>query len=417
MVSACQKPTDSIGEAIQPEGDLMNAFQTDTTTLHARTLKIDSVASDFYSNIMIGNYVDDVFGVVRTTGIMQFIPSTSQPRYGTLIRVDSVVLSLVYQNATYGKNVPMYFNVREVLDNLQYDSTYYNHSSIATAPHNLMAAGMEVLDPRPELSTSQSTGNRPALRLHLNKQLGEKLLTADTDILDDKSLFKSFFRGLAVSSETVDGQVINYVKGDPDTKLRVYYANLDGTEEVLNTADFIIANNSCKAFTLIDQHYYGTDLQGLSSTESIDGSQLAYMQSGGGTRVAVNISSAKWLNQIQGVTINRAELIIPYDKAAKFLPISTFLVFYKPEGQSYYSSANTGGIVNASSGLYRINITNHLQSYLAGTIKSDEIILQPDYVLTEFSNSWSVRRSLIHGPQFNPQNAQENMRLVITYSY
>lgn len=416
VLSSCKKPVDGLGKSIQPEDDLINAIQTDTTSLFAKTVKVDSVTSDFYSNIMIGNYVDSDFGVVRARGVLQFIPSTSKPRYADNIRIDSVVLSLTYQNATYGKNVPMSFNVRELMDDLEYDDSYYSNSKVTTGFQNLMKPGMEIQDPNPEIASVSGLDYTPALRLQLRHSLGEKLLTADTSVLDDANLFKSFFSGLVIGSETIDGQVINYVQSDAASKLTVYYAELGGTEEILNSADFIVSKSSCKAFTQIEHHYNGTSLQGINNTNDIDGSQYCYLQSGEGTRVAIDISSVNWLNDYKGVTINKAELIIPYDNISKYSPLNSILVFYKPENSEYFTYAQTGGNVNVSTGLYRINLTAHIQEYLTGNIDTDEILLQPVYTLSQYSNSWSVARSLLHGPEYS-SDIKQNMRLVITYSY
>lgn len=415
-LSSCKKPADGLGKSIQPEDDLINAIQTDTTSLFVKTVKVDSVASDFYSNIMIGNYVDPHFGVVKTKGVIQFIPSTSKPRYAENIRIDSVVLTLAYQNATYGKNVPMAFNVKELLNDLDYDKSYYTNSKVNTGYQNLIKPGMETQNPNPEMASVTGLDYTPALRLHLRHSLGEKLLTADTIVLDDAALFKSFFNGLVINSETIDGQVINYVQSDAASKLTVYYAELGGTEEVLNTADFIVSKSSCKAFTQIEHQYHGTALQGISTSNNINGSQYCYLQSGEGTRVAIDISSVNWLKDYEGVTINRAELIIPYDKSSKYSPLSSILVFYKPEDSEYFTYTQTGGNVNVSTGLYRINLTAHIQEYLTGSIGTDEILLQPVYTLSQYSNSWSVARSLLYGPEYS-SDIKQNMRLVITYSY
>lgn len=414
-LASCTKPETGIGESIQPAEDLLYAYQTDTTTLFAKTVAVDSVASDFYSNVMIGNYVDDKFGAVQTTGVLQFIPSTSKPRFNNVIRVDSVVLSLVYQNAVYGKNVPMYFNVNEVTELLDYSKTYYTNSVIQTAPQNLIKAGMEILDPKPEAASGTNTIT-PALRLHLHHSLAEKLMNADTTILDNSAQFKEFFGGLAIHSETMDGQVINYLPYDPATRLTIYYASAGDTAEVLNSSDFIVSRSNCKAFTLINRQYNGTALAPLQQGDAVDGSHYCYLQSAGGTRVAIDLKNTKWLNQFEGVTINRAELIIPYDNSEKHAPIGSVLVVYKEPGQSFFTETQSGGNVNVSTGLYRINITNHLQNYLKGDIASDEIYIQPVFTLAQYTNSWSVARSLLHGPQFS-DDIKQNMRLVITYSY
>jgi len=376
---SCKKPIDALGDSIQPEDDMIGAFQTDTTTLFARTLKVDSVTSDFYSNIMIGNYMDEDFGVVRTTGVLQFIPSTSKPRYAEDIRIDSVVLSLVYQNAVYGKNVPLYFNVNEVLDNLDYSTSKFTNSIVNTSNENLIKAGLEVIDPNPELASVSGLGYTPALKLYLEHSLGEKLLSADTSVLDDNSLFKDYFGGLAISSETINGQVINYIQSDAATRLTVYYAELGGPDEIPNSADFIVSKSTCKAFTQIKHQYRGTPIQNLALGQDIDGGQNCYLQSGQGTRVAIDINNTKWLKEYRGVTINRAELIIPYEHNSKYNPIESILIFYKENGSEFFTYAETGGNVNVSTGLYRVNLTNHLQKYLAGNVNTDEILIQPVY--------------------------------------
>lgn len=414
-IASCTKPESGIGENIQPAEDLLYAYQTDTTTLYAKTVAVDSVLSDFYSNVMIGNYVDDKFGVVQTTGVLQFIPSTSKPRFNNVVRIDSVVLSLVYQNAVYGKNVPMYFNVNEVTETLDNTKNYYDNSVIATASQNLVKSGMEFLDPKPE-SASSTANVTPALRLHLKHSLGQKLINADTTILDNPAQFKEFFSGLAIRSETMDGQVINYLQNDPATRLTIYYATASDTGDVQNFNDFVVSRSNCKAFTLINRQYNGTALAPLQQDSDVAGNDLCYLQSGGGTRIAIDIKNTKWLQQYEGVTINRAELILPIEKSEKHAPIGSVLVVYKESGDSFFKETQAGGNLNLSTGLYRINITNHLQSYLNGDIVSDEIYIQPVYTLAQYTNSWSVARSLLRGPQFS-NDILQNMRLVITYSY
>jgi hypothetical protein len=414
-MASCTKPESGIGESIQPAEDLLYAYQTDTTTLFARTVAVDSVISDFYSNVMIGNYVDDKFGAVQTTGVLQFIPSTSKPRFNNVIRIDSVVLSLVYQNAVYGKNVPMYFNVNEVTETLDNTKSYYDNSVIATASQNLMKPGMEFLDPNPEAASSTNNVT-PALRLHLKHSLGQKILNADTTILDNPTQFKEFFSGLAIRSETMDGQVINYLQNDPATRLTIYYASASDTGEVQNFNDFVVSRSSCKAFTLINRQYNGTALAPLQQGNDAAGNDFCYLQSGGGTRVVIDLKNTKWVKEFEGVTINRAELILPYEKSEKYAPIGSMLVVYKEPGESFFKETQAGGNVNISTGLYRVNITNHLQNYLNGDVISDEIYIQPVYTLAQYANSWSVARSLLRGPQFSG-DIKQNMRLVITYSY
>lgn len=417
VFQACKKPLDGAGEDLVLN-DLLGAFQNDTTPLTARTVKGDTIntTSTIYGNIMVGNYQDHVFGTVATSGYIQLDLSTVNPRFPENFTVDSVVLSLAYFGRSYGQNDPLYYQVHELDAIFDSSKTYFSSSSIAVKPGNLIKPGYETVDPRPELVTNTTGAVAPSLRIRLKESVGTTLLSLDTTVLDKFNHFKEYFKGLRISSATIDGQVVNYDISNSATKLIVYYHDNEDPEAETTDYNFIFSSR-CRAFTEIDQQYNGTSISGIFSPDGIDGNELCYAQSGGGSNVIVDLSQTAWLKNYPNITINRAELVVPYNAAEKPAPINLLLARYKDSDGKFKllkddgMTQTVGGSVRTTSGLYSFNITGHLQSYLRGDLTSPEIYLIPN------AGILSVTRSILHGPGFNPDVKTENMRLIITYSF
>ncbi len=427
ILASCKKPDESIGESLQPTEDHFNTVQTDTTTISAVVMKRERNRIDLYANLLVGNYVDDVFGTVRATSVFQLAPSRTMPVPRTKedisnipIAIDSVILSLVYQPESYGKNVPMYFEVNELEEMLYIDSTYYSDYNIRKEITNLIEPGFEVNNTTPEFSSSTATDPKAYLRLRIRDVVGKKLL--DEYPLDDFLEFRNYLRGLVLSSKTVDGRVLSFFAAD--TKLTVYYHKLPDPS-VSNTSVGLFYEfeytSSCESFSKIDHQYFASPLASLSATNELDGNVNCYAQSANGTRLRIDLSNVRWLSEIPGVSINKAELVLPYDNESKFNPIDGLLLTYHKyeDSETYQKVADSlyiGGSVNRSGGMYRLNITRHVQSILNNEISSTDVFIT-DFPIVGSYNSIGVRRSLLRGPLFSPDTRSQNMRLVLTYSY
>ena len=417
-IASCKKPTDGVGEDLV-SGDLLGAMQTDSTRLSARTIKGDTIntSSTVYGNVMIGNYQDLQFGTVSTASYMQFDLSTVNPRFPENMVVDSVVLALAYFGRSYGKNEVLYYQVQQLSENIDSSRTYYSNDVLSVNSSNQIKPGFEWVDPKPELITGSTiSSNVPTLRIRLKEEIGTTLLNLDTAVLDKFNHFKEYFKGLRISSSTLDGQVVNYDISNSATKLIIYYRDLDQAEPITQDYNFIFTSR-CKAFTGIQQQYNGTPLTSIYDESGISGNSLCYAQSGGGTFVAVNISEVTWLNDYPNITVNRAELIVPYESDEKFAPINLLLARYKKADGKFSLLRDdemtllVGGGVRIGAGLYSLNITGHVQSYLRGEIESDDIYLIPN------AGILTTTRSILRGPEYNTEVKSENMRLAITYSF
>lgn len=423
LLFSCKKPDETFGESLQPESDKLYATQTDSFSLAAQVFKKERTRVDLFANFMTGNYVDDVFGTVRCEAVFQLAPSNTitppnadTSLTGSTLILDSVMIQLPLQAEAYGKSVPMYFTLHELLDEIHIDSTYYSDFEVHKKSQNLIYPGREWQHPKPEsISSSDST---TLFSIRLQDEFGYFLL--ERAPLNSFSDFRDFFHGLVLSTTTIDGRVLSVAASD--TKIILHYHTLDDPawyESDLNRTYELVYTSSCESFTKVDHQRFGTVLSPLAFDQEIDGSQYCYAQHAASTRIRVDLSDVLRLQNDPLITINKAELVVPYDYDSKYAPIDLLTLTYTKDGSNYLKTIDStyiGGLVNKSDGLYRFNITRHIQGILNGEVETSDVYIT-DYPLTTLYNSMGVRRSLLHGPYFSSTDPHQNMRLLITYSY
>jgi hypothetical protein len=412
----CKRPDESLGEGIQPGDDRLFVAVTDSFQLSTTTERVDSLRTDLFANILVGNYVDEQFGAVKCRGVMQFAPDPSASVLPENLEVFSVELKLAYQPEAYGNNTPMYFQVQQLQEPIYLDSAYYNHYLPQRSPENLILSGQETQVTRSEYASALSTGTIEYLTLKLKPTLGQYLMAGDT-ALTTFDAFSEYFNGLVISSSTMDGRVVSFAT--INSSMTVYY-RYQGENRVNIGSYTFKYTSSCEAYSVIEQQYYGSALQSLTVSSPLVDNEVAYLQGGGGTRVRLNLSDVLWLRDLPHVVINKAELVVPFDAETKYDRLDSVNVVYeKTEGAYALTSdfaRNAGGNFRRAPGHYRFIITNHIQSLLVGEIENTELLMVASPRVAGAYNSLGVRRSFLHGPSFSDDKTL-NTRLVITYSY
>jgi hypothetical protein len=230
VLAGCKKPDESLGENIQPSDDLLYASVTDSFQLQMSTERVDSLRTDLFANVLVGNYVDDQLGAVKCRGVMQFAPDATADPLPDNVEVFSGDLKLAYQPEAYGNNAPMYFQVQQLNQPIYLDSAYYNNDLPQRSLTNLIISGQETQSTRSEYASVLSTGTIEYLTLKLQPTFGQFLLASDSALTDFDS-FSEYFNGLAISSSTMDGRVVSFAT--INSSLTVYYRYMDGADITL----------------------------------------------------------------------------------------------------------------------------------------------------------------------------------------
>jgi hypothetical protein len=414
LLQGCSKPEITGGDGLLPEGDALSAFQTDTITLRVTSEREDSLRTDELSVSLIGSYIDPVFGAVNASAVTQVRLSASSAEFPVSYEIDSVVLALVYGGELYGQITNQFFVVNELDEDLFLDSNYYSNRPVALKPENLMKEGYESQKIRP-VSYLQVTGDSivPQLRLHLRESFGQHLMSpADPGVLSSDESFRSYLKGFQIS--TTDGKdgIFNVDLVDPDSKLVIYYRDLDGVEPDTTSYSFGITSD-CARYTRLGHTYSGTALSGIPDGP-LDGAMECYVQAGAGTKVRIEMPHLNEFNALEGRTINGAQLVIPFEDDARYSPLDQLVLLYEDtEGKLRVlpdqTSQSIGGRADFSDRLYRFQIGRYVQQVINGDIASRGL-----YLLSTRAGV-SVNRVVCRGPDFST-NPNQRMRLILTVS-
>ncbi|MBK7968676.1 MAG: DUF4270 family protein [Bacteroidetes bacterium] len=246
-IAACGEP-DAIGIEVQPQGDNINVFYTDTVTLDVTTIREDSLVTDekVASLNLAGSYFDPVFGIHNASFFAEVkLPNNnSNFSFGTSPVLDSVVLTLGYSDY-YGDTLsPMNYQVFRLTENMIADTSYYSNDQIAFSDQ--LFNGTVTISPKDSVELGTSTF-APHLRLRLDQNFGDAMLAADVSNYLDNAAFVNFFKGIHVKTAPAagvnSGNIASFNLLASISRLTFYYSNSTGTGL---TANFEINSTSSR---------------------------------------------------------------------------------------------------------------------------------------------------------------------------
>ena len=434
--SSCKKDIDTAGYNIIGQGKDLNVIYTDTFTVEAYTVQMDTLATHRQSYYMLGAMNDADFGTTKAHIITEFnLPggASSFTFGGATAKIDSVVLQLPFATSTsyYGDtNSIQEFQVYTLAENLSFDSIYRsNRVPKYSTPYinNFVDNGIDfnldtywkglfrLSDTLTYALGTQSEILVPHLRIKLNNNFRHFFRDLDIQGNLNSTVFKTFFKGLyikSISNPSLNQGVISYLN---------LYANSTNT-----TAGIAVYyNDSLKALFPINygaesrynpfEHFdFPHKLQQLLPKDSIkviNGTpqDISYLQGGAGTKIRLNLPSIfELLKTHPNVLINGAELVVPIVNGSD-------VGNYTTPGQLLLTSSDSLGhntylyqkdllieAVNYSGGLflggrkeYRFNFARTI-AYLYDQYKQGRNYNYGFYVIVPADNPVSAARAIIN---------------------
>ena len=412
MAVQCQRPEQEIGLELQPEEDLLSVYQTDTITLDVTTVREDSLRTDKLSSATLGNYIDPIFGVVKSSFYNQIRIASPDIDFGIGAVADSLYFTLMYSGAPYISAVDQEFEVYEVMEDMYVDSAYYSNQDLAYGTENLVHPDQGITKVSfVDLVTIGEDTLRNGIKIRMSSEFADRLINAGVDVYNSNDDFLEYFKGVYVRSVSGNGAVLRFNTLDSQSRMRLFYHNDTDT----TFFDFNL-NSRCATYNRFEHGYQG-DLSPINYGEAIDGSQKAYIQAGSGLKTRITLPHIENLNLIEGRTINRAELIVPiadYDNRYR-KQLNLFILTQNEAGedvsvpdQSLFG-VDIGGGFNEELQSYVFNVPRYTQQLLNGD--------QENVLLLVSSNSGvTATRVVVNGPEASPDDPSQNMRLVLTYS-
>ncbi|MDR6562700.1 MULTISPECIES: DUF4270 family protein [unclassified Arcicella] len=476
ILSACEDPK-GVGSDVFVED--IGLLYTDTLTVDASTVLLDSIASYSTSNLLVGRLIDPTLGAVQATAYFQISNLTADTIRSNVdtagrsnvkwitypSKNDSIRLILPYSFVQGDTLQNQSFKVYQLASTATLDPTtvYYNNSTgPALNPTPIGQLNNVKIRPiRDKRVIQGTTGKFDSLRIPITEPSFVKFLESQRDIAKTEALvgtgFKEIVRGLALVSESNNNAaILGFASGGVQMQLYYHYKytytvrNSANTSDSTVTVDTTKSNNFYVAITNADGTSFnarfnkitptrtGTTISKLTkATDILPASQTnneAYLQSGTGVAIKVTFPSLLKLKENKDIAINKAQLILePKGNPAGYTyPSDLILVETTPANRplrttttgdgsfSFVLGEGTTASYASRTNEYSFNVTSSLQNILAGRKKNIGWMIAPTLFAT---NSTTGARGPVLGKSvLNPDVTRaifdrNNIKLKVYYTY
>lgn len=323
------------------------------------TLLLDSVgSSNFYATndlnrLLVGQYVDDVFGTITATAFTQFVPtnypSTIKKHLDSVYYVyDSVTLEMDFDHYAYGfddgvetnKGMVQQINIHELTQGLNgtydkivngsvggqqtpvpttytYPRQYFTHSDAGAITGSIVEKGNQYQANLKnfDFQFNASSKEDNFVFMKLSQEFGQRLFDLslnDTVSFRTQSGFIEKFPGLAITPE-INDKIVGISTFYDSTVLRVHYRSFrKKNNTVKDTLTINFSFNNVVSYSKIDADRSASDLSFLTNKyEASSAGELRYIQAGTGVAVKLDFSAFyDSLDKYERLAINSAELKI-----------------------------------------------------------------------------------------------------------
>ncbi len=420
---SCKKEDNFIGSELQNED--INVSQLSNFTINTYTQEADSLKADELSVSTLGSMNDAELGKTESSFFTQLrlpVENVDFTSGGSLsdIVLDSIVLTLEYFDH-YGSLDAQTFEVYEITDNMDIDSTYYNGTTFTNAGTNLVESGKGTLTPNPNNKVFNGTDTVPAqLRVKLNNSFGQAIINeSGNTTLSDNTSFAQFLKGIEVKvnnpgQATGSGAILLFNLISANSNVTLYYRNTVTSD----TLSFnLLMNTNCARVNLNTHDYTGTMVAPQLSDSTL-GSSEVYVQGLKGLKTQIELTDIMNLKD-SNIIINKAVLTMPVNTSGSstFEPVEQLLIVRNEDGLKYLipdqtqfsglaGLQNVGGAYNEDDEQYEFIITRYVNAVLKGIIPNNTLTLET------ISAMVTPNRSVLYGSGSLVAQPQ----LIITYT-
>lgn len=314
-VWSCERAK-NLGTRLQGPGEQLQIVFTDTVTIRASTVLLDSIKTSESNIYLAGRYRDPALGVIRSSFFALFAPNdTVISLLGTAPRYDSIALRLAMpaSNASYGDTTKTQtFRVHRVTQDLN-DTIYFNYSTVAFDPTPLGQRTFSIQNLTQELGAKSMT-------IRLADNFGQQIFNLAAQRLTISALLQTI-KGLTVQPNDIDDAGIAGF-GIGGIQLIMYYTDVnDGSAKQLTL--FI---NNFRSFTNIQNDRSGspiTSLNGFSQPlASANSNQQTVVHNALGIATLLEFPYLQAFKNLGNTIITKAELVL-------YLANNSFSLFFK----------------------------------------------------------------------------------------
>ncbi|MCH8317037.1 MAG: DUF4270 family protein [Bacteroidetes bacterium] len=417
---------------------------TDTFTIKSSIILLDSIQTSNTFYLLVGEYDDPKFGIVKAESYAQVQPAQFNTEFGTNRVLDSIVLYLDYAYFYGDENNVQTIEIYKLDDTLS-STTYYNFD---TKPFGNQLLGSINFTP------SQLDTNTTILSIKLSDQIGNELLTLDSALLDSTEYINDYFKGIAlvpqnisaiygftISASTNNSAMILYYQNEIEDSIELkFQINTAGarfnhieSEKIGPLVSFPHIHSTFPLDIHIHSQNVSIPIGSLTNANEISTDQTneeCYLQAGIGIRTKIEFPYLDiFKDSVGDVAINKVELVISDVSGSTddFTPPS-LLVLYQTDstnkiGDLYLvqndNAVNIFGIseplfvsYKSEDQTYIFILTRYFQAMLYGKKPNNALIISPISGYSVFTTKEKVNRFLF-GSNQHPVNP---MKLKVYYT-
>ncbi len=470
-LTACEDPQEIGSEVFAQD---IGVLYTDTLTVDASTVLLDSILTSGISSLLVGRTTDPSLGAIETNSYFHIVPfdtlyssvdtagrkDVKWVRYPS--KVDSIRFFLPYNFYQGDTNQRQTIKLIQLADNalLDVDKQYFNNSN-APALSNKIIGQVQNAKIRPVRNNNiiSGTGRFDTLRIPITDPSFVSFIASQRDPKKDLATvgteFRKTTRGFALTSESVKNAAI--VGFDPIYALMRVYYNYKYTytlRNVANTADSITATVDTTKFNYLQ--VYDRDIATpknirfnkitntrtgnlaklVKVTDALPSKQAngeVYIQNASGLVMKVQFPTLAKLKARADIAINKAELVLePNANPNNFaLPSDLILVESTKDNRLVRATTDATGSLRIVTGegssaayqsrtnTYTFNITSSLQNILSGRNPTNGWMISP----TVFTTNSQGTRGLASGTKILSSDVNravfnaKNIKLKVYYTY
>ena len=472
FLTACEDPQEIGSEVFVQD---IGVLYTDTLTVDASTVLMDSITTSTTANLLVGRYTDPTLGLVEASSYfhiansdtLRSVVDTAGRKNVTWIRFPSKADSIrfilpynFYQGDTLQNQT---FKISQLANDASLDATktYYSNAD-APALKSTVLGQVQNGKVRPIKNKNFVSGLErfDTLRIPIieptfvNFIKSQRDLTTKDDVLIGTG-FKNSIRGFSLTSESNKNAAVVGFSADR-TVLRIYYnykyiytlrnkANTSDslriTVDTTKTNDLYVglytrstgASNNARFNKITTNRSGGAFAKLLNPTDALPSSMSnnqVVLQSSAGLAVKVKFPSLLKLKERQDIAINKAELVLEPNVSNYSLPTDLVLIESTPNNRPVRST-NTGdgsllfvvgeGSTAAyvpKSNNYTFNITSSLQNILSGRNKSNGWLLSADtFVTSSTSRGPASGKNIVSSETDRAIFDHKKIKLKLYYTY
>jgi hypothetical protein len=381
----------------------------DTFSLRVGSITVDTVTSSNPSYLLLGSYVDPVFGKYDAGFYAQARISALKPDFGDVskISIDSLILGMRFSDF-YGKLDEQTFEVYEITEDLKTTNSYNTKSTVSVKSENLVLSGSSKLTPKPfgyKFAEFIKDTVRDNIRIQLNKDLAQRFISdskTSPASFATMDAFLAYFKGLQVkvnnaNQQSGEGGVMSFAY---PPVLTIYY-KLDGVAKKF----YFELNASGARFNHVDASYTGTEVEKLVLGQTVD--QKDFYAQANHVRGTVSLPTITSIptNSI----IHYAKLILPVDyTSTNVYALSSELFVSIPNSLTDPSLRYiTSAVLDTTYKGYVVDVRDHVQQVITGKRLNYNLVFSPKFF------SLSAERVHFLGPN---TSSDVKPRLLIKYS-